>query len=807
MALPQTPSQTIRLGATWLVSPTDDPTKQAGRFTKAAYAGGKIYIATLGADRLETKAGVTHVINSLVRIDPTTREWDSGWVVSFDLPASQCEIHDLATDGTLVYISGNFSSITINGVTSVRERIAVINGATGQITNHFNGWSIGGTVRTMLLEGNTLYFGGTFTGFSVNDGSGAFNRFRLAAANVSSTPCTVTSWAPSVTAGRVSELAVLHQTSPARTLIGVANDALATMGGASNVHFAVFTDLGSLVFADGPSPNASLVVDADDDLQAWFLGTKGSGATGGNTTWSYTGSGTPRWGAQGLLANGDNQALGIGKLSYGFTLLAVGTHDTNFAAQPGGGSNVVGSGFALYDANTGLIQSYMPGFTSTGASSPWTGSFLKVWEIQFIESLGWMIVGGDFTGATTTSGTAISPAPYRVAIYEDPDAGGEPPPPPSDTLAFRVLTSAGGNSASSFNTTTISPVGGRAVVVGVSAYRNDSVQPSAPTVTGANITFSLQGTSIYDDVAPNQGTLWVFAGLTASPGVGPLTINFGGQPIHAAVWDVVEVDGVPGSAYIRNVATNVDNTSPETSGTLPAFGSSDNRSLAFYAKNVSQSDLYTVEGGWTKLGNGFTSVSPSVTIEGGYSSTADIQTAWTQAIGTGRAGSIILELVDAGGGTPPPAGITVNEAGVSVNDSRYTVNGDLVGATPTQDVVFGAISLLSVKTPRVNRLTAVAMQKTTLLTVHQPLVFRGSNPPKAVGLPLIGLFTAYAPHTALEQNFPQTVALPKIPLLTVRTFRISTSVLGRVVGTATVTDEVNGFVGQRDSVVGTTERG
>lgn len=810
MALPQTPTRTVRLGATWLVSPTDDPTKQAGRAMRVAYAGGYVYIATLGADRLETVGGVTHTINSLVRINPTTKEWDSGWQVNFDLPASACEIHDLATDGTNVFIGGNFSSITINGVTTTRERIAVVNGATGQITNHFNGWSIGGVVRTLLLEGNTLYFGGTFTGFSVNDGQGAFSRTRLAAADVSTTPCTVTAWAPTVTAGRVSEMAVLHQTNPSRTLIGVSTDALATMGGISNVHFAVFDTAGTVIFGKNESPNASLVCGADDDLQAWFLGTKGSGATGGNSCYSYTASGGARWGGLALLANGDNQAIGIGKLSYAFTLLCVGTHDTSFAPSPGASSSVVQSGFAMYDANTGLIQSYMPGFTSTGQPNPWTGSFLKVWEIDFIESLGWMVVLGDFTGATTTAGVNISPQPYRIAIYEDPDAGGVTPPPPSDTLAFRVLTAAGGNSASSFTTASISPVGSRAVFVGVSAYRNDSVQPTAPTVTGANITFSQLSQVVYDDVAPNMGTGWVFAGLTSSPGVGPLTISFGSQPIHACVWDVVEADGVPGTNYVRGTpVTNVDNTSPESSGTLPAFGDANNRALAFFFKNVSQADLYTVEAGWTKLGNAFTAGSPTVTIEGGYSSSADVSTAWTQIIGSGRAGNIILEVVDAGGGTPPPAGITVNEAGVSVNDARYTVNGDLVGSTPSQDVIIGSvISLLSVKAPSVNAKQTPVMQKITLLNVKTPLVFLGATPPKAIGLPRVSLLTVHAPRSFTGSNTPQGVAVPSIQLFTryLPTVSSGTNRLGNIVGTVQGRQVVTGIVGKHDIVVGTTER-
>jgi hypothetical protein len=41
-----------------------------------------------------------------------------------------------------------------------------------------------------------------------------------------------------------------------------------------------------------------------------------------------------------------------------------------------------------------------------------------------------------------------------------------------------------------------------------------------------------------------MATGWVYTGITLTPGVGPLTISFGTQPIASCAWNIVEATDV-----------------------------------------------------------------------------------------------------------------------------------------------------------------------------------------------------------------------------------------------------------------------
>jgi len=191
------------------------------------------------------------------------------------------------------------------------------------------------------------------------------------------------------------------------------------------------------------------------------------------------------------------------------------------------------------------------------------------------------------------------------------------------------------------------------LVAFVAVYNGASVQPTVSSVSGGGVSSwtAQPGTNIPEDfdIAPvNQGSLFMFRAATGTtPGSGAVTFNFGQSNVSFA-WAIIEVadtdtGGTNGSNAIVQAEGRDDNISPETTATLAAFGSSDNRGIVAYAKNSSTNPMWTASANWS-IGSHQQVGSPSLVFAWGYSDSAVTSAAWTQATGSAPAGNIIAEV-------------------------------------------------------------------------------------------------------------------------------------------------------------------
>jgi PKD repeat protein len=103
-----------------------------------------------------SNGGASYNRSRLAAFNATTGVVDTGFAPVFNGPVTTVVP---ASDGTTVYVGGNFS--TVNGVT--RNRVARINVSDGSLVPTFNAGTVSGNVRDMRLVGTQLYIGGVFT--------------------------------------------------------------------------------------------------------------------------------------------------------------------------------------------------------------------------------------------------------------------------------------------------------------------------------------------------------------------------------------------------------------------------------------------------------------------------------------------------------------------------------------------------------------------------------------------------------------------------------------------------------------------
>lgn len=169
-------------------------------------------------------------------------------------------------------------------------------------------------------------------------------------------------------------------------------------------------------------------------------------------------------------------------------------------------------------------------------------------------------------------------------------------------LATHLTTSSSGTDATSYTTASISPTADRLVLVAVYGG-NDTAGSPEPTVTGAGMTWV---TVLTNPAVTDSGQrITVFRGLSASPGSGALTIDFGVTEIDRCSWSITEFEnvdltGTNGSgAVVQSVANDADATTSLTV-TLAAFGSTDN--ATYGAISLANNTAITQGTGFTELG-------------------------------------------------------------------------------------------------------------------------------------------------------------------------------------------------------------
>ncbi len=189
--------------------------------------------------------------NRLARL---THDVDGIWSVDAWDPNVNGAVRTMVLDGTTLYVGGDFTVVNEDGVNNeTRNRIAAFDTATD--TNNATSWDpnvTGTSVLTMALDGTTLYIGGDFT-----DVNGvAAPRSHLAAIDKSSG--VATSWNPNVTGTSVLTMAL----SGDGTTLYVGGDftEIDNLGAGSRNRLAALdttaTTAGSYVLGWNPNANA-----------------------------------------------------------------------------------------------------------------------------------------------------------------------------------------------------------------------------------------------------------------------------------------------------------------------------------------------------------------------------------------------------------------------------------------------------------------------------------------------------------------------------------------------------------------------
>jgi len=197
-------------------------------------------------------------------------------------------------------------------------------------------------------------------------------------------------------------------------------------------------------------------------------------------------------------------------------------------------------------------------------------------------------------------GTLTANAQCASGYTQSPDFACQINPP---IAASNLTFAANLSNAASYTTASISPGANKLVLVSVETTSTGT--PNAPTVTGAGGTWVQVGTAID---ATNARRVTVLRDLSASPGSGPLTIDFAGQTQTSNGYSVdqfsnVDTSGTHGSGAIVQSVTG-STTSGTTTGftvNLAALGSSTN--AAFGAIRNNGTALVSPGSGFTELSN------------------------------------------------------------------------------------------------------------------------------------------------------------------------------------------------------------
>lgn len=166
--------------------------------------------------------------------------------------------------------------------------------------------------------------------------------------------------------------------------------------------------------------------------------------------------------------------------------------------------------------------------------------------------------------------------------------------------ATNLVASGSGTDGTSFTTASISPTANRLVLVTI--YSADVSSPAAtPTVSGAGMTWVQ-----VDTVVSTNFRTTVFRSMSASPGSGALTIDFGAATQDLCIWCIdefgnVDTSGANGAGAVVQSANNSATGATSLAITLSAFASTNNATFGGFGIGASTSS--TVGSGFTQLGD------------------------------------------------------------------------------------------------------------------------------------------------------------------------------------------------------------
>lgn len=228
-----------------------------------------------------------------------------------------------------------------------------------------------------------------------------------------------------------------------------------------------------------------------------------------------------------------------------------------------------------------------------------------------------------------------------------------------------------------------------AVIVAVS-----SGSPTAPTVSGGGVSWSLVETNPYRTLGTPQATLYLFAGKSATPSGTTITVT-PAAAYRIAIAQVIGIDGASEEFVQLDSATFGAGTA---TGVImePMADTTNNAFVGFvyYSRSASLERTWSVdtEAGYTFLGKQFQADGNGTSISLGSLYGIGID---DEAPGVGAAlsggvdylGATVLEITEATGPAPGQIALpsTVSSAGNYQTDDESTDPGDLIAALADDD--------------------------------------------------------------------------------------------------------------------------
>jgi hypothetical protein len=213
--------------------------------------------------------------------------------------------------------------------------------------------------------------------------------------------------------------------------------------------------------------------------------------------------------------------------------------------------------------------------------------------------------------------------------------------------------------ATSYVTASITPTANRLVLLTTAASK--ATTPSQPTVSGAGLTWVFVSGFVFDTettVTVNMERIDVFRALSASPGSGAVTINYGSNQT-GCLWSIVEFDGIDtsgsnGANAVAQPTQTAPDPIPATQGslTLAAAGNSNNRPFSAWAHETQEAT--NPRSGWTEIHDALMG-SPANGLETQWRGDAFETTASASWATPSTFGGVALELVAAAAGGGQPA--------------------------------------------------------------------------------------------------------------------------------------------------------
>lgn len=207
---------------------------------------------------------------------------------------------------------------------------------------------------------------------------------------------------------------------------------------------------------------------------------------------------------------------------------------------------------------------------------------------------------------------------------------------------FTNLTAGGGSTATSFTTASVSPSGDRLTVVSVHAYRSTgSTAPSAPSVTGNGITYSLIHTQDVDNAGTDRATVFVYTGVASTAGV--ITVSFGAITMTRCVWVVDQSDanvvttGNGADAVLQHVGLTSGSVSSQSVGYTQVQSGTTMYAVFAHQTNVAT----TPRASWTEVADTFPVTLASLETQYFTGSDTAASASWGTAA---RTGGVVLEV-------------------------------------------------------------------------------------------------------------------------------------------------------------------